>query len=55
MQKWEYTYDCLQVGSDDVLAHLNQMGSQGWELVSATTHLSSGIVNYTFFFKRPKA
>lgn len=65
MQKWEYLFvDCFAGSprwvngselpgwkSNKIFALANQLGEEGWELVSG----SPGPVLYQFFFKRPKS
>lgn len=48
MQKWEYEYRiCNDI--NQVVERLNEMGANGWELVSSVDNGN----DYTFFFKRP--
>ncbi|MFZ1767989.1 MAG: DUF4177 domain-containing protein [Caldilinea sp.] len=65
VQKWEYLTAIVDVspykasvmvGSDKFDKTLEQLGEQGWELVSvvsANTHM--GTVAVMLFFKRPKS
>ena len=55
MQKWEY----ITAGWMTAEA-MNQMGADGWELVSVTVHEKRDLMDigtrphvYTLFFKRP--
>lgn len=67
MQKWEYT--TLQLAMNDkenlvwlddqqddrtVSTRLNELGSEGWELVSVDTNSLSGVtIRTVFYLKRP--
>lgn len=47
MQKWEYKLTGYVPGStDDVITALNELGAEGWELVTSAAE-------WTFIFKRP--
>jgi hypothetical protein len=49
MQKWEYK---AEVSETPLENKLNEIGNQGWELVSAFYDTQYG---YVYYFKRPKA
>jgi hypothetical protein len=67
MQKWEYT--TLQLAMNDkenlvwlddqadgrnVATRLNELGAEGWELVSVDTNSLSGVtIRTVFYLKRP--
>ena len=54
MKKWEYKLKHLHIERDgliDVEKHLNQLGSEGWELVALVADFSGGADAY---FKRPR-
>jgi hypothetical protein len=60
MQKWEYWSEtsAVHLDSADCVNRLNELGEEGWELVSTmptivTTGMSE-IRGAAFFFKRPK-
>jgi hypothetical protein len=56
--RWELEVDKTQIrGEDKVLAYLNQLGDEGWELVSTSSGADShgNITKLIMFFKRPKA
>lgn len=48
MQKWEYK---AEVSETPLETKLNEIGNQGWELVSAFYDSQYG---YVYYFKRPK-
>lgn len=50
--KWEYFIARTGYGQYDDIRRLNEMGEDGWELVSVIEHPSSSFTE--FFFKRPK-
>jgi len=59
IQKWEYRLVTFNFGSSDpvvgtpgrnVLEFLNELGGEGWELVST---VPSGSYTFTLYFKRP--
>lgn len=51
---WEYTYQSLNLDHPDSLKILNQMGSEGWELVTVKPAMGNGD-NYTYYlFKKKK-
>jgi len=56
MKKWEYKIVCvnsLKFGTlDRLLKRLDELGDEGWELVSTTE--SSSFDTYTSFLKREK-
>jgi hypothetical protein len=50
--KWEYKvylYQLFNNPEEDLSKSLNELGNEGWELVSITT----GGLSYIFVFKRP--
>jgi hypothetical protein len=55
MQKWEYLIIEVSISLDSsrkiVSARINELGRDGWELVSATSDKSGHCVN--LFLKRP--
>jgi hypothetical protein len=61
MQKWEYTTSIvfthlisrtpLEQENARITEHLNEMGSHGWELVSAVSR--EGTLEHRLYFKRP--
>ena len=67
MQKWEYKWVVIpgslrkmkvseQREKVQSLDYVNELGNQGWELVSVEqSYPGSGISDYILFFKRPKA
>ena len=63
MQKWEYRTSTVnsrygnskpQTADEEILQHLIEMGSHGWELVSVASN-SSDNDNHRLYFKRPSA
>ena len=46
--RWEYT--SIAVPAGEIVERANQLGSEGWELVSSNVGISS---NVTLIFKRP--
>jgi hypothetical protein len=58
-QKWQHLaleQDGMKiVGDADLARKINQLGSDGWELVDVETIVDSGLTKKTvFFFKRPQ-
>ena len=61
MQKWEYITSIvfthsvgltsLEQENARIMEHLNEMGSHGWELVSAVSR--EGTLEHRLYFKRP--
>jgi len=64
MQRWEYLWVVIpnslgkmKVAGEKVhaLEYINQLGDEGWELVSVEQGFpGSGLSDYILFFKRPK-
>ena len=64
MQKWEYYWVVIpgslkkiKVGGEKIPVYdfVNQLGSEGWELVAVEQNFpGSGISDYILFFKRPE-
>jgi hypothetical protein len=64
IQRWEYLWVVIpnslgkmKVAGEKVEAidYVNQLGEQGWELVSVEQGFpGSGLSDYILFFKRPK-
>ena len=59
IQKWEYAH--YRPGAQDenvpwekVEAKLNEMGDQGWELISVNAHNGSWVSSAYYIFKRAK-
>ena len=63
--KWIYKHDGAQIHSNGVTQILNEWGSEGWELVGISSHISTiheegrfyslpYTDEYSYFFKRPK-
>lgn len=48
MQKWEY--QIYNSDDRDIIAKLNKMGKEGWELVAV---VDSGSCIKSYYFKRP--
>jgi hypothetical protein len=66
MQKWEYWAESSETSpnSTEILNRLNELGNNGWELVSVVTTSSVGghsattlhkVDEYFYFFKKPLA
>ena len=51
MQKWEYEWATEELMKSGVKYFLNQMGDEGWELVSVVKNEADILV---YYFKRPK-
>jgi len=56
---WEYRYEYLKTRTDDVDIEvmLNDLGSQGWELVTVvfgSGSIPSDATIHGYFFKRPR-
>lgn len=49
--KWEYT--TYESSYPEPGYKLNELGKEGWELVSVTPSHSERLVSYFFYFKRP--
>jgi len=57
--QWEYTYYCPGSEQDNVpmlhiMKKLNEMGDQGWELISVNAHNGSWVRTAVYIFKRRK-
>jgi len=50
MKKWEYDYKHVLAGSIIKKTMLNELGSEGWELISVVALSTSNI----YYFKREK-
>ena len=52
---WQWDVNSVYAGWD-LLPTLNNMGEQGWELVSVTPHVWLGGIttNILYYFKRPR-
>ena len=52
-QRWDYCFETRRTETS-LLATLNELGQQGWELVDAMTYKDAkGIVSWGAFLKRP--
>jgi hypothetical protein len=59
IQRWQHmalTHVGARVSGDEVLNNrINEVGNEGWELVSVTDTTRNGTTEgYVFFFKRPR-
>jgi NADPH:quinone reductase-like Zn-dependent oxidoreductase len=52
--RWEYKVVVDQPGGTTAEQLLNQMGRDGWELVSVVAVQREGATNGVYFFKRPE-
>jgi hypothetical protein len=54
-QRWEYWFECRRTEAA-LLAALNEVGQQGWELVNAVCYKDAkGIATWGAYLKRPSA
>jgi len=51
MQKWEYRIEWFAEKGDSQIEPLNEIGSEGWELVSVVIHRESA--RFVAYLKRP--